>query len=73
MERRKLVKKDPADITVAGEIIDEKYIENKIIETHISGKIHKDIYKSLARGFLPDILAFYESEKGKRKTEDCEN
>ncbi|MBP3329257.1 MAG: hypothetical protein J6L89_00330 [Clostridia bacterium] len=67
------MKKDPADITVAGEIIDEKYIENKVIETHISGKIHKDVYKSLARGFLPDILAFYESKRGKQKIEDCEN
>lgn len=57
------MKKAPTNELFVGEIIEEnefKYNENDI---------PKSVYEELARSFLPDIIAFFESEEGKQEYE----
>ena len=58
------MKKAPTNELFVGEIIEEtefKYNENDIPES---------VYEELARCFLPDINAFFESEEGKQEYEN---
>ena len=57
--------KNPTDKSAVEEIKDENKFD---IE-----KIPTEAIKDLARTFLPDIIAFYESEEGRKKFEDWKN
>lgn len=57
--------KNPTDKSAVGEIKTE-------IEFDID-KIPKEAVKDLASTFLPDIIAFYESEEGRKEFEDWKN
>ena len=61
------MKKSPTKKTIVGEIIEKtefKYNVNNIPKTAI---------EELARCFLPDILAFFESEDRKQEYENWKN
>ena len=57
--------KNPTDKSAVGEIKTE-------IKFDID-KIPKEAVKDLASTFLPDIIAFYESEEGRKEFEDWKN
>ena len=57
--------KNPTDKSAVGEIKTK-------IEFDID-KIPKEALKDLASTFLPDIIAFYESEEGRKEFEDWKN
>lgn len=57
--------KTPVNNGVAGEIKDENEFERT--------EIPKEVISELARFFLPDIIAFFESEEGKREYEEWKN
>lgn len=56
------MKKSPTQKTVVGEIV----IENKFGNEDISDVA----IKAIADAFLPEIIAFYESDEGKQLFED---
>ena len=56
------MKKSPTKKTVVGEIV----IENKFGNEDISDVA----IKAIANAFLPEIIAFYESDEGKQIFED---
>ena len=58
--------KIPAADNAVGKIEDE--IEKEI--RYSVNDIPKPVYEELARCFLPDIIAFFESEEGKREYEN---
>ena len=60
------MKKVPTNESVVGEILKDEFIfdENDIPEA---------VYEELARCFLPDIFAFYESNEGKKEYENWKN
>jgi len=57
--------KAPVNNGVAGEIKNENKFERP--------EIPKEVISELARFFLPDIIAFFESEEGKREYEEWKN
>ena len=57
--------KAPVNKNVAGEIKNENKFERP--------EIPKEVMSELARFFLPDIIAFFESEEGKREYEEWKN
>lgn len=57
--------KTPVNTNVAGEIKKENEFERP--------EIPKEVISELARFFLPDIIAFFESEEGKREYEEWKN
>ncbi len=57
--------KAPVNNSVAGEIKKENEFERP--------EIPKEVISELARFFLPDIIAFFESEEGKREYEEWKN
>lgn len=59
--------KAPVNNGVAGEIKNEN--ENEFERPEIP----KEVMSELARFFLPDIIAFFESEEGKREYEEWKN
>ena len=60
------MKKVPANESVVGEILKDEFIIDE-------NDIPKAVYDELARCFLPDILAFYESNEGKKEYENWKN
>ncbi len=61
------MKKSPTKETVVGEIIEETEFKYNVND------IPKTVIEELARCFLPDILAFFESEEGKQEYENWKN
>lgn len=57
--------KAPVNTDVVGEIKKENEFERT--------EIPKEVISELARFFLPDIIAFFESEEGKREYEEWKN
>lgn len=57
--------KAPVNNNVAGEIEKENEFERP--------EIPEEVISELARFFLPDIIAFFESEEGKREYEEWKN
>ena len=60
------MKKVPATESIVGEILKDGFIFDE-------NDIPKTVYEELARCFLPDILAFYESNEGKKEYENWKN
>lgn len=60
------MKKVPANESVVGGILKDGFIFDE-------NDIPKTVYEELARCFLPDILAFYESNEGKKEYENWKN
>lgn len=60
------MKKAPANESVVGEILKDEFMIDK-------NDIPKAVYDELARCFLPDIVAFYESNEGKKEYENWKN
>ena len=60
------MKKVPANESVVGEILTEGFIFDE-------NDIPKAVYEDWARCFLPDILAFYERNEGKKEYENWKN
>ena len=60
------MKKVPTNESVVGEILKDGFIFDE-------NDIPKTVYEELARCFLPDILAFYESNEGKKEYENWKN
>ena len=60
------MKKVPATESIVGEILKDGFIFDE-------NDIPKTVYEELARCFLPDILAFYESNEGKKEYEKWKN
>ena len=60
------MKKVPANESVVGRILKDGFIFDE-------NDIPKAVYEELARCFLPDILAFYESNEGKKEYENWKN
>lgn len=58
------MQKNPTEYAV-GEIKNENEFERP--------EIPKEVISELARFFLPDIIAFFESEEGKREYEEWKN
>ena len=61
----KAMKKSPTKKTAVGEVV----IENKFGNEDISDVA----IKAIADAFLPEIIAFYESDEGKQIFEDWKN
>lgn len=57
--------KNPTDKNAVGEIKDESEFD--------IDKIPTEAIKDLASTFLPDIIAFFESEEGRKEFEDWKN
>ena len=57
--------KNPTDKSAVGEIKTKNEFD--------IDKIPKEALKDLASTFLPDIIAFYESEEGRKEFEDWKN
>ena len=60
------MKKAPTNESDVGEILEEEFKIDK-------NDIPKAVYEELARCFLPDIIAFYESDEGKKEYENWNN
>ena len=60
------MKKVPTNESIVGEILKDEFIIDE-------KDIPKAVYEELARCFLPDILAFYESNEGKKEYENWKN
>lgn len=60
------MKKVPGNESVVGGILKDGFIFDE-------NDIPKAVYEELARCFLPDILAFYESNEGKKEYENWKN
>lgn len=58
------MKKAPTNEQFVGEIIEENEFKY-----NVTG-IPESVYEELARCFLPDIIAFFESEEGKQEYEN---